>query len=322
MCRAPARMVQCCGGSAAAPPPRAAVHSRTLLFSLACLLAAAAGSTSITPRQIVDNYLFFGASAQAPLAHNCDRWVSFYASNGTSCAPGAPCATGATALAELCVGILKSFVLGPLFSIQQINPIFEAGSESVVTAVAFQWTLTSTLPDGSLNIVPTISTIALDAEGKFSLTQDYFSPQPVGPPPPPPSNDCPAGSQPNGTYCTTLVGSCKGPSGPADFVNRKWRTDAGAAPQDRCESYCDEDTSCVGYAFGAVSPATGFPYCVLHGPGIAQGAVSPWTGDPHATTTINGTNGNTSYVCLAKVDQNGELPRFVHEKSSRALDPD
>ena len=76
--------------------------------------------------------------------------------------------------------------MGPLFSVQQVNPIL-AADKTTVTSVAFSWTLTATMPDGSLNVSPAISTIILDAAGKFLLTQDYFAPQPVPPPPPPQS---------------------------------------------------------------------------------------------------------------------------------------
>ena len=274
-----------------AETPRLALLCSFLLVAGGANALVSEQPVSVSARQIVDNYLFFGADAQVPLNHNCSKWATFYASNGTSCAPGSPCAYGTSELAELCDNILKSFILGPLFSVQQISPIFDSVDQHTVASVAFQWTLTSTMLDGSLNVAPAISTIALDAEGKFTLTQDYFAPQPAGP-----GGLCPAGSQLNGKYCTALVGSCRGPGGLADLVNFKWRTDQSS--KEACEGYCDAQPSCVGYSFNGAQP-----YCILYGPGMAQGALPPLTGAAHDTTTISGASGNSSYVCVAKVDQ-------------------
>ena len=90
------------------------------------------------------------------------------------------------------------------------------------------------------------------------------------------------------------AGACRGNGGSSDRVNSKYKL---GLTQAECETECDSISTCLGYAYQTGAASLADAYCIIYGPEVATFTVEGWEGDSHATTHIDGANGNSAYTC-------------------------
>ena len=79
---------------------------------------------------------------------------------------------------------------------------------------------------------------------------------------PNPNPACPIGEA-SGRYSLVGNGGCRGNGGSSDHVNHKY---ASGMSQEQCQTECDTDSDCSGYAYSATTQSG---QCIIYGPGMA-----------------------------------------------------
>jgi hypothetical protein len=143
---------------------------------------------------------------------------------------------------------------------------------------------------------------------RSDVDQAAAPPPPPEPEPEPQVVHCPAGSTPlaGSTYCSDLVGECRGPGesrecrGPGvghDPVNCRFKSYVGTRAD--CQAECNAAPACVGYNYRASNED-----CHLFGPGLDRDLGGGWSADTHTTTTIGAVNSDSRFVCVVVAGRN------------------
>jgi hypothetical protein len=94
-------------------------------------------------------------------------------------------------------------------------------------------------------------------------------------------------------YTLVSAGACRGNGGSSDKVNGMY---AQGLSQRECEQECDNDATCIGYAFQVSKAGASDAWCLIHGPGIA-GSCSDAGADTQAKCSALGSCSDASVAC-------------------------
>jgi hypothetical protein len=119
---------------------------------------------------LVRLYMGLGSFAHARMMNNCTLWADLYLPDGVNNEPGYPPSEGFTQLEALCYRRSAMFsILVP--SAQDIIPV---ESWDATKRLAFRYTLSGVLDDGSARIIPAITVLFMDQNMNIENAWDWW----------------------------------------------------------------------------------------------------------------------------------------------------